>query len=333
MSNPVQAQSQMQTVRLGKTGIQVSQMGIGTWAWGDWLVWGYGRGGYSDEDLRNAFQRTLDTGINLFDTAEVYGLPTHRSEKLLGRFLQAHASLDNQARPVIATKFYPFPWRVSRRQLLSALRGSLKRLRLSQVDLYQIHVSGPPMPIETWAEALGDAVEAGLTRSVGVSNYSTDEMRRAHDILARRNIPLASNQVEYSLLHRDPEGNGLLAACKELDITLIAYSPLAMGLLTGKYTADHKLPWPRGSMYSQSYVAAIQPLIGRLREIGQAHGNKTPAQIALNWTLCKGTLPIPGAKNVRQVEDNASALGWHLSDEEVAQLEAATDAVMDAITH
>jgi len=322
VNNPQQAER----VRLGKTDVQVSLMGVGTWAWGDWIMWGYGRGGYTDDDLHLAYQRTLASGINFFDTAEVYGFPSHRSEKLLGQFLQAD-SRQNAAPPVIATKFFPWPGRFTRGQLLRALRGSLKRLGLPRVDLYQIHVPSPLVPVERWAEALAGAVEAGLARSVGVSNYSVDEMRRAHEVLARHNIPLASNQVEYSLLKRDPERNGLLAACRDLGITLIAYSPLTMGLLTGKYSPDHMPGGPRASKYGAQFIGAIQPLIGRLREFGLAHGDKTPSQVALNWTLCKGTLPIPGAKNVRQVDENAGALGWRLSDDEVSQLDAAADAV------
>jgi aryl-alcohol dehydrogenase-like predicted oxidoreductase len=173
-------------------------------------------------------------------------------------------------------------------------------------------------------DALADAVEAGLTRAVGVSNYSPDQMRRAHAALAKRGVALASNQVEYSLLHREPERNGLVALCRELGVTLIAYSPLAKGLLTGKYTPDNPPPGARGRMAGRDYLARIQSLIGQLRTIGEAHGGKTPSQVALNWLICKDSLPIPGAKNVRQVQENAGALGWRLTEDEVARLDAAT---------
>lgn len=315
-------QKTAETVRLGTTDLYVSPLGIGTWAWGDWIVWGYGQGGYTDEDLQAAFRAALDAGITLFDTAELYGVPYHTSEKLLGRFMQGTPE------PVmVATKFFPLPWRFMKSQLISALRHSLERLQITRVDLYQIHWPAPPGSIETWMDALADAVQAGYTRTVGVSNYSAAQMRRAHAALAKRGIPLASNQVHYSLLTRDPEHNGVMAACRDLGISLIAYSPLGMGMLSGKYTPDNPPPGRRGRQFSRDYLASLQPLIGLLREIGTAHGGKTPSQVALNWTICKDTIPIPGAKNVRQVQENVAALGWRLAADEVAALDVAADKV------
>ena len=306
-----------EAVPLGKSGLTVSPLGVGTWAWGDRFYWGYGRE-YTDEALREAFQVSVASGIRFFDTAEVYGWG--RSERLLGQFLR------ELGRPqVIATKFMPFPWRWRRKDLLRALHGSLRRLGLARVDLYQIHWPLPPVPIETWMEALAEAVEAGLVKAVGVSNFNVEQMRRAHEALARRGIPLASNQVQYSLLHRRPEFDGLMAACRELDITLIAYSPLAMGVLTGKYTPSQPPPGLRGRRYHRRRLAQIQPLLDLLRDLAAAH-DKTPAQIALNWVIGKGAVPIPGAKNARQAQENAGALGWRLSAEEMAALDAASSA-------
>ena len=149
-------------------------------------------------------------------------------------------------------------------------------------------------------------------------------MRRAHELLARRGVPLASNQVHYSLLHRQPEWNGVLAACRELDVRLIAYSPLEQGILTGKFHADAsaRLPHLRRlqSGYGPGKLRAALPLIEALRALGEAHGGKTPAQVALSWLMRQGALPIPGAKNAAQAEANAGALGWELSDEEVVRL-------------
>jgi aryl-alcohol dehydrogenase-like predicted oxidoreductase len=216
-------------ITLGSSNIQVSPLGIGTWQWGDRLLWNYGGGGYSDEDLRASFDHALQAGINFFDSAEVYG--SGRSETLLGQAVRAAQSA---APPVIATKFAPYPWRLRRKALVSALKASLKRLGLPSVDLYQIHWPAPPMPVEHWAAGLADAVQAGLTRAVGVSNYSVEQMRRATETLARYGIPLASNQVRYHLLDRSVERSGLLKACREMNDTLIAYSPLGQGLLTGK---------------------------------------------------------------------------------------------------
>ena len=195
----------------------------------------------------------------------------------------------------------------------------------SDVDLYQIHWPFPPVSIETWMDAMADAVEAGLVRAIGVSNYSAAQMRRAHAALSRRGVPLASNQVKYSLLHREPERNGLLRACKELNITLIAYGPIAQGLLTGKYSATNPPPGLRGRGYSKERLSQIQSLVSRLREIGTAHGGKTPSQVALNWLLCRGAVPIPGVKNSRQASENLGALGWRLSDDEVVELDHASE--------
>jgi aryl-alcohol dehydrogenase-like predicted oxidoreductase len=303
-------------VPLGTTDIRVTALGVGTWAWGDRLYWGYGRG-YGDSDVREAFESSLASGVNFFDTAEVYG--RGRSERLLGQFIRSAGE------PVIvATKFLPYPWRLRRDMLIRALRQSLERLELPNVHLYQIHIPLPPLPVETWAEGLADAVKQGLARAVGVSNFDEEQMRRTYLSLAKHGIPLASNQVEYSLLNRRVEVNGLLQLCQELGITLIAYSPLAQGVLTGKYSPEKPPPGMRGRHYNRAILIQIQPLLRTMREIGMAHGGRTTSQVALNWLMCKGTIPIPGAKNARQAQDNAGALGWRLSDEEIMILDEAS---------
>ena len=309
-----------QLVPLGPTGMQVVPMGIGTWAWGDRSTWGYGRT-HTDADLQAAFEASLAAGINLFDTAEAYG--SGQSERLVGRFIST-----SQLPVMVATKFVPFPWRLRKQNLLDALRASLDRLGLKQVDLYQLHFPFPPVPIETWMDGLADAVQAGLARAAGVSNCSAKQMCRAHAALTKRGVVLASNQVEYSLLHRTPEHNGLMQACRETGVTLIAYSPIRKGVLSGKYTPENRPTGMfRSSLANRDYLARVQPLIALMREIGQTHGGKTPSQVALNWVICKGALPIPGAKNVRQAQENAGALGWQLSESEMAALDAGSDKV------
>jgi aryl-alcohol dehydrogenase-like predicted oxidoreductase len=306
----------MQRTPLGSTGISISPLGVGTWQWGSRVVWGYGTGEYSDADLAAGFRESLQAGLNLFDTAEAYG--SGRSEVLLGTFVRA------AGQPVVvASKFMPFPWRLSRKSLRRALRRSLERLGLARVDLYQMHFPTPPIPIETWVDALADAVQEGLVRAAGVCNYSTAQMLRAHEVLARRGVPLAAVQVRYSLLARQPETTGLLAACRDRQITLIAYSPLAQGILTGKYTPQNPPPGVRGLIHGR-VLERVRSLTALLREIGQGHGGKTPAQVALNWLLCKGAVPIPGAKNAHQARENAAALGWHLTEQEVAVLDEAS---------
>jgi aryl-alcohol dehydrogenase-like predicted oxidoreductase len=293
-----------------------AEMGLGAWAWGDKSMWNYGHG-YTDADIEQAFQTSLAAGINLIDTAEVYG--SGRSERLTGSLLKTTGTSI-----LIATKFMPFPWRLGRNELMHALDHSLERLGLDHVDLYQIHWPFPPMPVEFWVEQLAQAVKSGKTRTGGVSNYSKTQMQRAITILSKYNIPLASNQVEYHLLNRTVEKNGLLDRCKELGVRLIAYSPLAKGLLTGKYTSQNPAPGLRSTKFAR-VQKELPKLIALMTEIGQGHGGKIPAQVALNWLICKGALPIPGAKTGKQAEQNAGALGWRLTAEEVKALDDASD--------
>lgn len=294
-------------------------LGVGTWAWGDRLVWGYGRG-YAETDIRQAYDASIAAGIKLFDTAEVYG--QGKSEQMLGEFIRSSGQQLN-----IATKFMPFPWRLGRRSLLRALRGSLKRLGVERVDLYQVHQPLPPINVETWMAAMAEAVQAGLVREVGVSNYDQSWMQRAFDALAREGIRLASNQVEYSLVNRKVEKNGLLKQCQELGVRLIAYSPLGMGLLTGKYTVENPPQGIRAGVYNynRQAIERMQPLMTLMKRIGSDHAGKTPAQVAINWVICKGALPIPGAKNLAQAEQNAGSADWRLTVEEVAALDEAAD--------
>lgn len=312
-------------IELGKTGIQVSRLGLGTWQWGDQMFWQYGNG-YREGDVRAAFDASVAAGINFFDSAEVYGMG--RSERLLGQFTRSIAGQEGLPALTLATKFFPMPWRFIKSQLVQALSGSLERMELPQVDLYQIHWPFGVRQVEYWADALAEAVQAGLTKAVGVSNYSADQMRRSYVATKKRGVHLASNQVHYSLLNRTIEKNGLLGECHELGITLIAYSPLEKGILTGKYTPENLPPGLRSRTYGASYLARVQPVIAELRRLGEIHG-KTPGQVALNWAIGKGTLVIPGAKNERQAIENAGALGWILSPEEMADLDRASDTVAE----
>jgi len=296
--------------------LQKVEIGLGAWSWGDRIVWNYGKG-YSDADIEAGFRISLENGVHFVDTAEIYG--NGRSERLLGQFLKR-----TETPVVVATKFFPLPWRFTRTAVTRALRASLERLDLERVDLYQIHWPSPIVPVETFAEGLAAAHRLGLTRAVGVSNYDKNQMQRAYTVLAKYDIPLASNQVEYNLLNRSVEKNGLLARCHELGIRLIAYSPLAMGLLTGKYGPENPPPGMRAGKYA-SVLKNMQPLIKLLTSFGQDWGGKSVAQVAINWCICKGTLPIPGAKNVRQAEMNAGAAGWKLTEEQVRALDEASD--------
>lgn len=306
-------------IPLGKTSIQVPPLGIGTWSWGDKMFWGYEQG-YHESDVRAAFDYCIQAGIDFFDTAEVYGLG--KSEELLGKFLAG-----GNHRAVVATKFFPFPYRLTKGGLHRALRGSLRRLGLPKVELYQIHHPMPPVAIPTWMDALAEAVQNGTILAAGVSNYGLEQTRTAFQSLARRGIPLASNQISYSLLERTPERNGLFSLCRELGITVIAYSPLMQGILTGRYTAANPPPGFRRRRFPREYLIRVQPLLFVMREIGQAHGKASLTQVALNWVIGKGAVPIPGVKNRRQAEDVVGTLPWRLTPEETTRLDAVSEQV------
>lgn len=291
----------------------IPPLGLGTWQWGDRLVWGYGRG-YQEGDTQAAYLAALQAGVRLFDTAEVYGFGL--SETLIGRYYHAH-----KPKPLVVSKLFPYPWRLSRKALFGALQKSLRRLQLPQIDLYLLHWPWKPVPLEQWALSLAEAYERGLAKAVGVSNHNLPQLERVARVLAQHGVPLAVNQMEYHLLERKPERTGLLRAMQAEGIVLMAYSPLAMGWLTGKYSLENP---PPGRYRAQRYVtrkAQIPGLLQALSEIASSVG-ATPAQVALRWCIQKGTLPIPGAKNARQAESNAAALRIALSEQQMAWLDA-----------
>lgn len=294
------------------------EMGLGAWQWGDRVVWQYGHG-YGENDVHEAFLVSVTEGIQLVDTAEMYGVGV--SERMLGRFVK-----ETDQPVLIATKFFPWPWRFYKRAVEKALKASLARLSVESVDLYQIHWPNPLLSNDSLMAQLAACVKEGLTRTVGVSNYGPTKMLAAYSSLSRHNIPLASNQVPFSLLNRNYEKNGTLARCKELGIRFIAYSPIEQGLLAGKYSAENPPPGSRGRMYAR-LLPKIQPLLKLMTLIGQDHGGKSNSQVALNWVICKGALAIPGAKNAKQAQENAGALGWKLTNEEVARLDEESDKV------
>jgi aryl-alcohol dehydrogenase-like predicted oxidoreductase len=311
--------SSEEEIRLPGCDVEIPPMGLGTWAWGDRRTWGmdgYDHS-YDRETIREAYQRSVEKGVTFLDTAEAYG--SGESERIIGGLLEADPA--NRDRIVIATKFMPFPWKLAVKSgIREALGASLKRLGLPFVHLYQIHGPTSLRSAEALADALAAVREAGLVRAVGVSNYSEREMRTIHAALASHGIPLATNQIEYSLLRTMPERNGLLAACAELGVKVLAYSPIGQGRLTGKYSAGHPPPGRRG--FSDFPMAEVAPIVEELRRIGRRHGEKNPSQVALNWVISKGAIPIPGAKNREQADENAGALGWRLSEDEMRSLDS-----------
>jgi aryl-alcohol dehydrogenase-like predicted oxidoreductase len=311
---------------LGRSSLSVPRLGVGAMTWGEargiarfhpaQIAYG-GAHGYEEE--KRALEASLEAGVDLFDTAAMYS--GGASERRLGELAAGRDVL-------IASKF-PSGFRFRVEDFPQELEASLSRLGRSSIDLYQHHFPRRRVSIPKLMEQLADAVEAGKVNAVGVSNYSADQMRQAHAALGERGIPLASNQVEYSLLHRQPETNGVLDACRELGVTLIAYTPLAGGLLTGKYSTKNR---PAGFFrrvlprYRRKGLKAIEPVVALLEEIGQRY-SKTPSQVALRWLIANPVvLPIPGAKNGEQAAANAGALTFSLTSEEIDPLNEATSA-------
>jgi aryl-alcohol dehydrogenase-like predicted oxidoreductase len=234
----------------------------------------------------------------MIDTAEIYF-----SERVVGDCLRA-----GPTHAVIASKFLPFPGRTSPRRLMSALDGSLARLGLKTIDLYYVHYPLPLIDVGVFAEGLVEAVKSGKARAVGVANFNADQMRRIADHLARAGVPLAANQVNYSLLRRAAETNGVLEACCELDVALIAYFPLASGRLTQ----------PSNSMGTKALLTC-------LADIACAH-DASISQVALNWLLARDShvIPIPGATKPYHARANNDALGWRLSETEFDAIDRAS---------
>ncbi|KAE8710742.1 Pyridoxal reductase [Hibiscus syriacus] len=269
--------------------LSVSPMGFGTWAWGNQLLWGYQPS--MDWQLQQVFNLAVDNGINLFDTADSYGTGrlNGQSEKLLGKFIREFPGGKRiQDDIVIATKFAAYPWRLTPGQFVQACSSDVIAFSL-----------GPDKNLQ------------GLVKGVGVSNYGPKQLVKIYDYLKARGVPLCSAQVQFSLLSMGEEQMEIKNICDSLDIRLISYSPLGLGMLTGKYT-PYRLPQGPG----------LEPLLVSLREIALKRG-KTIPQVAINWCICKGTVPIPGVKTVKQAEENLGALGWRLSSNELLQLDYA----------
>jgi aryl-alcohol dehydrogenase-like predicted oxidoreductase len=308
-------------VRLGHSPLEVTPLGVGCWAWGDRRYWRYEED-HGPRDVVDAFDACLEAGLDFFDTAEAYG--AGKGERILGWLAR------KSERPlVIATKYAPVAGRGGPSAIPKGLAGSLKRMGLPRIDLYQLHWADTrEVPIAAAMDAFADVLQAGHVRAVGVSNFRAAEMRAAHAALARRGVPLATNQVHYSLLHRAPEVDGVLDACCELGVTLLAYSPLEQGLLTGKYTPGVRPPGLRAeaAWFSPDNVVAAQPVIATLRAIADRHGVET-AGVAIAWLLAKpGVVPLAGAKTGEQATRNATALTVRLREADVAELDAATGA-------
>jgi aryl-alcohol dehydrogenase-like predicted oxidoreductase len=297
---------------LGGSRITVSPLGVGTNRWTQ---------GKNDEAVFEVFASVVETGVNFFDTAEVYSIG--KSERLLG------ACLHRDHRPVvIGSKFAPLPTRVTRRQFMNALDASLERLGVETIDLYYIHFPYTLLSIEKLMDLMAEAVEAGKIRAVGVSNFNAKQMRRAATRLARYHIPLAANQVRYSLVHRQPEENGVLDACRELNVALVAYRPLERGRLKSNMVLRAPSSGSPSSTADRGKAASKERILQEtLRAIAQQR-RKSVSQVALNWLLRRDehVIPIPGTTNPRHALENADTLSWELSPDEFATIDQASSA-------
>ncbi len=311
----------IETRSLGHSDVQVTPIGLGV------MEFSGGGGGLgrmfpvmTQADKNAIVQAALDGGVNWFDTAEIYG--NGMSEKSLAAGLQAAGVADDEV--VIATKWFPF-FRTAG-NIPQTIGDRLRYLAPYPIDLYQIHQPWSFSSVEAEMNAMADLVEAGKIRAVGVSNFNADQMRRAHAALAKRGLPLASNQMLYNMLHREIETNGVLAVAKELGISIIAYTPLGSGVLTGKYHENPALIEKKGFFWRRTVskdVARSGALIAAMKEMAAAH-DVTVAQVALNWTVNfhgETIVAIPAATKVSQAEQNAAAMHFRLTDAELARLD------------
>lgn len=285
---------------------EIAPLAVGAWAWGDRAYWGYEER-FGPSDVVDAFVAAVEGGVDLFDTAEVYG--HGRSEQILGWMARRAERVVR-----VATKFGLLPGR-STRDVPRALDDSLRRLRRDAVDLYLVHwPDRAAASIASLMDAMAAEVARGRVRAIGVSNFSSAEVREAHDALARHGLPLACNQVRYGVLHRAPETDGVLDTCRELGVTVLAYSPLDQGIVAGRYDVERRPVGPRADLpeFQRDALERAARVRATLAEIGRAHGDRTTAQVALRWLIDRGVVPVVGATSGAQMAENVGALRFAL---------------------
>jgi aryl-alcohol dehydrogenase-like predicted oxidoreductase len=309
--------------RLGRSELMVTPVGLGCWQLGR----GKGPNRYwpvlDPATIDGIVAASLDGGINWFDTAESYG--GGESEKALSRTLQKAGRRPGEV--VIATKWSPLLRTAG--NIGKTISARISCLAPYPIDLYQVHNPASFSPNAAVMKAMAALVKAGKAKSVGVSNFGAGRMRDAQRILRGEGLDLASNQIHYSLLKRKAERNGVLDAARELGISIIAYSPLDQGVLTGRFHEDparvNSISGPRKyrGYYRKKFLARSRGVIEALREIA-GRRDATPAQIALNWLFAfhgETVVVIPGATRVPQAADNAAAMGIVLSKDELDHLD------------
>ncbi|MBR6090445.1 MAG: aldo/keto reductase [Anaerolineaceae bacterium] len=290
--------------------------GVGTWAWGERLIWDFGRE-YGTDDLSDAFRRYISDGIRFFSTSPAFA--EGDSEKILGKF--------NAGEPsdlLIATKYVPRLWSLKRSDFLDSLKQSLLRLNLTKLPIYEICPPSGRMTLSRLAECAAEALDLHLIDQVGLSGFNASQIDYFNEALSRFGYSIACLEIPYNLLDRSIESNGTMEICRSLNIRIIAQQPLAMGMLTGKYDAEDPAAGNRRQMMLRYHTPRLDILLRTMNHIGLENNGKNCAQVALNWILCKGIVPIPGTKSLPQAIENAQTPGWRMTEEQMALLDTLT---------
>ena len=290
--------------------------GVGTWAWGDRLLWEYGRD-YGRNDLTSVFRRYLNDGISFFCTSPVFAEGI--SESILGEL-----AAETPASVRIATKYVPRIWHLRRSDFMDSLKNSMLRLRLTKLDIFELCPPAGRMTITRLAECAAEALDLELIESVGLSNYNAQQIDTFNEALSRFGYSIACLETPYNLLDREIETNGVLDICSRLNITVLAQQPLAMGLLTGKYDGEAPAAGSRRQMMLRYYTPRLDILLRTMNHIGLENNGKNCAQVALNWIMRKGIVPIPGTKTLSQAIENSQTPQWSMTAEQMTLLDTLT---------
>lgn len=291
---------------------------LGTWSWGTGFAGGdqvFGNN-LSVEDLKQVFDAAMNSGLNLWDTAAVYGMGS--SENILGELIKEYP----RENIILSTKFTPQMASSSQNPVEEMLTGSFERLGTNYIDIYWIH---NPTDVTKWTPELIPLLKSGKVKSVGVSNHNLGEIKLANSILSKAGFNISAVQNHYSLLYRSSEEAGILDYCKKHNITFFAYMVLEQGALSGKYNTHNPLPEGsgRGNTYNK-VLPQLEELTNAMKEIGSSR-NASVAQVAIAWAIAKNTLPIIGVTKTSQIDDIQNAMKINLSESEIKLIEELAD--------
>ena len=296
-----------------------TKIALGTWAWGAGAFGGDAVFGSNTdvENLKPVFEAAMKSGLNLWDTATVYGMG--ESERILGTLAKGV----NRDDVMISTKFTPQIAEIFENSVEKMAEASIERMGCDYIDIYWIH---NPMDVERWTPGLIPLLQSGKVKRVGVSNHNIQEIERANEILGEAGFKVSAVQNHFSLLYRSSEKGGVLDYCKKNGIEFWAYMVLEQGALSGKYNKENPLPEEsdRGKKYNP-VLPQLEALTNEMTAIGQKYGASC-SQVGIAWAIAKGTLPLIGATKERHVIEAAEAAKIQLTDEEVAKLEKLADA-------